>query len=57
MLLQDGLDCVIVTPAEDALLRGAGVGSTMPTGWNRGDDRWARYRAAGIDPAGFGPLT
>jgi hypothetical protein len=57
VLLQDGLDCVIVTPAEDVLLRGAGVGSTMPAWWKHGDDRWTRYRAAGIDPDGFGPLT
>jgi len=55
--LRRGLDCVIVTPAEDKQLHGAGVGTAMPQDWKHGDDRWARYRVAGIDPAFFAPLT
>jgi hypothetical protein len=57
-LLRLGIDvCVVVTPAEDRLITNAGCRNKMPDGWTPGDDRYARYRAAGLDPDNFAPLT
>jgi len=43
---------VIITKAEDDALNAAGMRNTTPAP----DDRWSRYRAAGLDPSGFAPL-
>lgn len=41
---------VVVTQAEDRRLKQRRLNSKMPQKWNR-RDRWARYKAAGIDIA------
>jgi hypothetical protein len=46
----------VITPEEDAILTAAGVEQGMPAGWAPGDDPWARYRHARLDPITFGPL-
>jgi len=46
----------IITGEEDQHLTAAGLEQAMPTGWQPGDDSWARYRAAGLDPDTFRPL-
>jgi hypothetical protein len=56
-LLTHELDCVVLTKAEDNLMTSFGVRDAMPAGWAVGDDRWARYRAADLDPETFAPLT
>lgn len=43
----------IVTHGEDEALRRAGLRDKMPEGWTWGDDVWARYRAAGLEPDTF----
>ncbi len=43
---------VIITKTEDDALNAAGMRNTTPAP----DDRWSRYRAAGLDPSGFAPL-
>ena len=46
----------VITPDEDRLLTEAGVEQAMPPGWQGGHEPWARYLAAGLDPASFEPL-
>jgi hypothetical protein len=46
----------VITPEEDRQLTAAGLEQTMPEGWRHGDDPWARYIAAGLDPTTFRPL-
>lgn len=45
----------VITAEEDQHLTAAGLEQSMPAGCG-GDDPWARYRAAGLDPATFRPL-
>ena len=47
---------VVVSRAEDQSINAAGFRQRMPQGWKPGDDPMARYRAAGLDVAGFRPL-
>jgi hypothetical protein len=56
-LLQDGLECIVISADEDQRIDAAGLRDRMPMGWRSGDDRWARYRAAGIDPDTFAPFA
>ena len=46
----------VITPEEDRRLTAAGLEQAMPEGWRPGDDAWARYVAAGLDPSMFAPL-
>jgi len=46
----------VITAEEDQHLTAAGLEQAMPAGWQPGDDPWARYRAAGLDPHTFRPL-
>ncbi|WP_326551472.1 hypothetical protein [Micromonospora sp. NBC_01813] len=54
-LLHTRLACCVITKAEDAAINAAGFGTRMVPGAEH--DRWARYRAAGIDPERFRPFT
>lgn len=47
----DAYYVAVVTRAEDARLRAAGLQSTMPHGWRWGDDPLARWRSVGIEVA------
>jgi hypothetical protein len=44
----DAYRVAVVTRAEDARLRSAGLQSTMPAGWKGGDDPMARWHSGGI---------
>jgi hypothetical protein len=55
LLTGGGLDAV-VTKCEDRLITNAGCAEAMPADWWPGDDRYARYRAAGLDPTCSSPL-
>jgi len=46
----------VITPEEDQSLTAAGLEQAMPAGWQPGDNPWARYLAAGLDPLTFRPL-
>jgi hypothetical protein len=46
----------VITPEEDQRLTAAGLEQAMPAGWRPGDNPWARYLAAGLDPLTFRPL-
>jgi hypothetical protein len=46
----------VITPEEDQRLTAVGLEQAMPTGWRPGDNPWARYVAAGLDPLTFRPL-
>jgi hypothetical protein len=41
----------VITPEEDRQLTAAGLEQAMPEGWRPGDEVWARYLAAGLDPS------
>ena len=57
LLRGGGLDAVVMTKHEDALVTRHGYGEKMPPGWRPGDDPYERYRASGIDPVLFAPLS
>lgn len=46
----------VITPEEDQRLTAVGLEQAMPAGWRPGDNPWARYLAAGLDPLTFRPL-
>jgi hypothetical protein len=46
----------VITPEEDQRLTAVGLEQAMPAGWRPGDNPWARYVAAGLDPLTFRPL-
>lgn len=52
-LLRGAHAAVVLSKEEDAQVTAAGFGYASPDA----SDVWARYRAAGLDLAGFGPLT
>lgn len=54
-VLDTRLTCCVITKEEDRAVTKAGYGTAKVPG--AGDDPWARYRAAGIDPDTFAPLT
>lgn len=55
-LLVGGTRAAVITRDDDALLNAAGLRHQMPERADPGDG-WARYRAAGLDPAMFSPLA
>lgn len=54
-LLHQHITTAVITVEEDRLLSASKLNFSMPAG-DDGTDPWARYVAAGLDPASFAPV-